>query len=164
MQKIAIVVTLVVLFGTHASAQEVEEGLQRTGTVFGALGGTSDGTAPLFHVGAGEDVVWPNGLGVGADVGYISSTTDFGEGLFLLTAGPIYEFQTGRRYKPFVRGGVSLVLGEGGALSLMHFGGGIDQWFDERWGLRLEVRDHLHPRYPGFQVVEFTVGLLIRQR
>ena len=108
MQKIAIVVTLVVLFGTHASAQEVEEGLQRTGTVFGALGGTSDGTAPLFHVGAGEDVVWPNGLGVGADVGYISSTTDFGEGLFLLTAGPIYEFQTGRRYKPFVRGGVSL--------------------------------------------------------
>ena len=46
----------------------------------------------------------------------------------------------------------------------MHFGGGIDQWFDERWVLRLEVRDHLHPRYPGFQVVEFTVGLLIRQR
>ena len=163
MPRIAIVATALVLLATPTLAQGRAEGHRRAGALFGSLGGVSDGTAPLFHVGAGEEVVWSNGLGVGGDFGYIGPNSEFGEGLLLLTVGPIYEFRTSGRYKPFVRGGVSLAFGQGGALPLMHIGGGLDQWFDERWGLRLEVRDHLHPRYLGFQVVEFTVGLLVRQ-
>ena len=160
MRRIVIVATAVVLMAAPTLAQEPADSLQRVGTVFGSLGGISDGSSALFHIGGGEDIVWPNGLGVGADFGYISSTNAFGDGLFLLTAGPLYEFRNSSRYKPFVRGGVSLAIGQGGTLPLMHIGGGLNQWFDERWGLKLEVRDHFHPRYPEFQVVEFTVGLL----
>ena len=131
MQRMVIVATAVVLLATPTLAQEPAEGAQRVGTVFGSLGGISDGTSALFHIGGGEEVVWPNGFGVGADVGYISSTNAFGEGLFLLTAGPLYEFRNSSRYRPFVRGGVSLAIGQGGALPLMHIGGGLNQWFDE---------------------------------
>ena len=99
-----IVATAVVLLATPTLAQEPAEGAQRVGTVFGSLGGISDGTSALFHIGGGEEVVWPNGFGVGADVGYISSTNAFGEGLFLLTAGPLYEFRNSSRYRPFVPG------------------------------------------------------------
>ena len=162
MRRIVIVAAAVVLLAAPTLAQEPAEGPQRVGTVFGSLGGISDGSSALFHIGGGEEIVWPNGFGVGADVGYMSSTNAFGEGLFLLTAGPLYEFRNSSRYQPFVRGGISLAIGQGGGLPLMHIGGGLNQWFDERWGLKLEVRDHFHPRYPGFQVVEFTVGLLVR--
>ena len=98
MQKIAIVVTLAVLFGTHATAQEVEEGLQRTRyRVRGSRWNKRRQCPPVPRWGRRGCCLaqWSRRR---ADVGYISSTTDFGEGLFLLTAGPIYEFQTGRRY------------------------------------------------------------------
>lgn len=160
MRKVSVMLATALMLVSPVVAQESTHGPERVGTVFGSLGGMSDGSATLFHVGAGEEVVWSNGLGIGADFGYISSASEFGEGVFLLTAGPIYEFSTGSRYRPFVRGGVSLVMGQGGSLPLMHIGGGLNQRFGERWGLKLEVRDHLHPRYPGFQVVEFTAGLL----
>jgi len=160
MRRILVVLTAGLMLASPTTAQETADSVSRAATVFGSLGGMSDGTATI-HVGVGEEFIWSNGLGLGADAGYISSTTQFAKGLWLLTAGPIYEFRTGSHYKPYVRGGVTLAFGQG-ALPLMHVGGGLNRWFNERWGLKFEVRDHLHPRYPGFQVVEFTIGLLVR--
>ena len=98
------------------------------------------------------------------DAGYISAVTEFTQGLGVLAAGPIYEFSCHGRYRPCVRGGVTLAFDPAfqGAQPLMHVGGGINHWLSERWGLKYEVRDHFHPRYPGFQVVEFNIGLLLR--
>ena len=103
----------------------------------------------------------PNGFGFGADVGYITSTTDFTGGLGLLAGGPIYQFSTSSRYKPYIRGGASLAFRQG-VLPFVHVGGGVNRWFDDRWGWKFEVRDHFHPQYPSFQVLEFTVGLLFK--
>ena len=94
-------------------------------------------------------------------MGYITSTTDFTGGLGLLAGGPVYLFRMSSRYQPYIRGGVSLAFRQG-ALPLVHVGGGVNRWFDDRLGLKLEIRDHFHPRYPSFQVLEFTVGLLFK--
>ena len=160
MRTILVVLTAVLMLASPTVAQETRESVSHATTVFGSLGGIGDGTATI-HFGGGEELIWPNGLGLGADIGYITSTTAFADGLGLLTAGPIYEFRTNSRYKPFVRGGVSLAF-RNGALPLVHVGGGVNRWFDDRWGLKLEVRDHFDPRYPSFQVLEFSVGLLFK--
>ncbi len=163
MGRIFGILVAVLMSASPAMAQETVEAVSAVGTVFGSLGGMSDGSSGLLHFGAGEEVIWPNGLGLGADLGYIGATTGFGDGFMMLAGGPIYKFRTRSSFKPFVRGGLTVAFNGDGALSLMHVGGGVDKWINERWGLRLEVRDHLHPRYPGFQVVEFTIGLTFKQ-
>ena len=111
MRRISIVLTAVLMLASPAMAQETAEGVSHASTVFGSFGGLSDGIATI-HFGGGEEVIWPSGFGFGADVGYITSTTDFKGGLGLLSGGPLYRFRTSGRYKPYVRGGVSLAFRE----------------------------------------------------
>ena len=120
MRRISVVLTAVLALASPTMAQETAEGVSRATTVFGSLGGISDGIATI-HFGGGEELIWPNGLGIGADIGYITSTTAFADGLGLLTAGPIYQFRTSSHYKPYIRGGVSLAF-RNGALPLVHVG------------------------------------------
>ena len=138
MRTIIGVLTALLALASPALAQETTAAVTRTATVFGSLGGMSSGSSGLLHLGAGEDVIWPNGLGFGADFGYIGATTGFADGLMMLTAGPIYEFRTSSSFKPYVRGGLTVALNGDVALSLMHVGGGVNKWFDERWGMKLE--------------------------
>ena len=76
MRRILVVLAAVLALASPTRAQETADGVSRATTVFGSLGGTSDGIATI-HFGGGEELIWPNGFGVGADVGYITSTTDF---------------------------------------------------------------------------------------
>ena len=165
MQWVLVVCAALLMLAQPVVAQDETAGVSTVGVVFFGPGGVSDGTATI-HLGGGGEFIWPNGLGVAMDAGYISSATEFTQGVGLLAAGPIYQFGSSHRYRPYVRGGVTLALDPGfqGAQPLMHFGGGLNQWFSERWGLKYEVRDHFDPRYPGFQVVEFNIGLLFRPR
>ena len=163
MQRVLAMSAAILMLTTPAVAQEATEGVLTVGTVFFGPGGFTDGTATI-HLGGGGEFIWPNGLGVGTDVGYISSARAFTQGVGLFAAGPVYQFGGSRRYRPYVRGGATVAFDIDGALSLMHVGGGLNHWVSERWGVKYEFRDHFHPRYPGFQVLEFNIGLLIRPR
>ena len=99
MRRISVVLTAVLTLASLTMAQETTESVSHAATVFGSLGGMSDGTTTIYF-GGGEEFIWPNGLGIGADVGSIRSTTEFAGGLGLLTAGPLYEFRTSSSYKP----------------------------------------------------------------
>ena len=73
----------------------------------------------------------------------------------------IYEFPLDGRLKPFARGGIGILAGRGGGAAFWNIGGGVDYWFKERMGLRVEVRDSFdtNPRY-GF--LDFMFGLVFK--
>ena len=120
-------------------------------------------TATIHFAGGGE-FVWPNGLGVGVDVGYFTEAERLDEpeeGLGIFSVGLMYEFDVADNpdLKPYVRGGLSGVFSELGGYGLMHLGGGVNWWAGERWGLKFDVRDHF---LYNFHVLEFGFGVLIR--
>jgi hypothetical protein len=85
----------------------------------------------------------------------------FGSGVGLFSPGIIYQFRTTRKSVPFVTGGYTLAF-RNGAYNLVHFGGGFNHWFGNRWGMRFEVRDHIDPHYPELNVLQFRVGFVLR--
>ena len=166
MRKLFLTLATIPILATPAMAQDESrrEGVSTVGTVF-ASPGSAFGEAALLNFGGGGEFVWPNGLGVGVDGGYITAFEDFSQGATLLTAGPLYEFGRTPRYRPYVRGGLSFAIAQGfrATRPLMHVGGGINHWVSQRWGLKYGIRSHFHPRYPRSQVVEFSIGLLFRR-
>lgn len=61
---------------------------------------------------------------------------------------------------PFVTGGYSLRI-RAGVASAFNFGGGVNYWFKDRVGLRLEFRDHIsHSDLNYFY--GFRIGLAFR--
>ncbi len=121
-----------------------------------------DGASATLTFGGGGEGLIKGGFGVSADVGYLFFPQGgFGSGVGIFSPGVIYQFRTARRTVPFVTGGYSLAFRQG-AYNLIHFGGGINHWFSNRWGLRFEVRDHLDPKYPQYNLLQFRVGFLLR--
>jgi hypothetical protein len=96
------------------------------------------------------------GLGVGAELGYVTSTQGFGSGFGLASTNVSYHFyKPGRKLVPFVTGGGSIVLGTG-PVGGGNFGGGVQYWMSDRVGLRVEFRDHIFssdsPHFYGVRV------------
>src|SRR5262245_22479015 len=108
---------------------------------FIAPGGASSGDSTL-HTGGGVDIVHRSGLGAGTELGYVGLFPDgFDNGIGLLSFTGSYRW-LGRAVVPFVNGGLSTVVMRGSGNAL-HAGGGIEYWFRDGVGLRLELRDHL---------------------
>ena len=49
-----------------------------------------------------------------------------------------------------------------GAINLIHYGGGFNHWFNDRWGMRFEVRNHTQTRSAEYQLLQFRVAFLFR--
>lgn len=145
------------------AAQESEEGPSGWWTVSGAPGAILQGgdAAATLDFGGGGEIVWPNGLGFGVDAGLIAPVEEFSAAVGIVSPGVIYQFRTSGKHRPYVRGGYTLLFREGTA-NLVHFGGGLDTWFSERLGLKVEVRDHLFVQAPDVNILQFHVGLVIR--
>jgi len=104
-------------------------------------GGEAIGT--ITHVGGGADVIHRSGLGGGAELGYVGSFPDgFDYGIGLLSFSGSYRWLHGSPVVPFVNGGLTSVVFRSSGFA-WHAGGGIDYWLRDRFGLRLELRDHL---------------------
>jgi opacity protein-like surface antigen len=122
---------------------------ERRGWGYGfiALGGSAgDGSATALHYGGGGERLIYRGLGVGAELGNVTPTGDFGQGLGILSANMSYNFggrQRSKKISPFVTGGYSLKFRDdedsGGGLNL---GAGVQYWASNRLGVRVEFRDH----------------------
>jgi hypothetical protein len=149
-----------------ALAQTPGAGPSERWAFFGAPGvttGRGDTSGAALHVGGGAEIVWVNGLGLAVDVGYLWPPEAIEVGVGIFSGGLIYEFRTSRRYSPYVRGGYTLFFGEGAA-SLMHSGIGFSRWFNEQWGMNFELRDHLFIAAPERNLIEFSIGLVIKSR
>ena len=116
-----------------------------------------EGTDRTFNIGVGGEVVWPRGLGVGAD--FTVATSRYHR-IKLLSPGISYHFRAGMTLSPYVRGGYTLGMAVGTA-NMIHLAAGLDQTLGNRLRFRYEVRDHT---FPDVHVTEFVVGFVIRSR
>ena len=114
------------------------------GVVFVAPGGvTSCGCSQgTLHFGGGVDGRIKGGVEATFDVGYITPTRSLLSGIGIFSPGLAYRFNRGNKTEPFVTGGYSLFF-RGGTASGVFFGGGIDRWFRENVGFRVEGRDQV---------------------
>jgi hypothetical protein len=158
----AMVILAAAMAGAQSGETENKIGFGGQGYAFFAPGvivvnGHSLGAA---HVGGGGEAVFGNGMGIGAEAGYVGAWEGFGQGATILSIDGSYHFNRSRKVSPFVTGGYSLGISSDSLGNMVNFGGGIHYWFRKRLGLRLEFRDHVDRS--GGQLLEGRIGIAFR--
>jgi hypothetical protein len=118
----------------------------------------------LLHYGIGGEGLISGGLGVGIELGGFSRAEEFRDGFGVLSPNVSYHFlhaSESRKLVPFVTGGYSLFFASGTANGV-NVGGGVNYWFKERIGLRVEVRDYVAIPSDGFNLIGIRFGLTFR--
>ena len=96
-----------------------------------------------------------SGLGASADLSYLFFPQNgFRESFGLVSPGVSYQFNPRRKTVPFVTGGYSRTFRQD-TLNLIHFGGGVNHWLNNRWGMRFEVRNHIQTRSAEYHLLQF---------
>lgn len=157
MRRLVMVVSFLVL-GQAAAFGQTASDARGWGYGFGGVGGASGGSAATLHVGGGGEGLVYKGLGMGAEVGYLSAFENLGDGLGILSTNISYHFvkpASNQKLVPFVTGGFSLAF-RNGTSGGGNFGGGVQYWVRPHLGLRFEFRDHVFssdtPHLYGFRV------------
>lgn len=168
MRKLLAVPLLLGLVGSSLQAQDRFEKPRRSGYFFVAPGAVSVNvnSQSTLQVGGGFEGFLYRGLGIGIDAGAlrVSSSTAARRWTGMLSLDAIYDFQrtTGQKFCPFVAAGFTAIpeFDVGGGYN---FGGGFKYWFGERYGLRVEFRDHARPGdLHTYNDVQVRIGLAIR--
>jgi hypothetical protein len=110
----------------------------------------------------GAEGLIKGGFGAGADVSYLFYPAGgFNEGFGLFSPGVFYQFNPSRKTVPFVTGGYSLAFRDG-TINLIPYGGGFNHWFNNHWGMRFEVRNHIQTRLLEYHLLQLRVAFLFR--
>jgi len=131
---------------------------QTHGYVFvapGAVSGSNNSSA-LIHLGVGGEYVFRNTYGAGAEVGFIGRSNLDSAGMASING--YYHFKHDRPWAPFVTGGYSNVFELFQSDSLANIGGGINYWYKDHMGFKLEVRDHFSTGTRSANYLEFRFG------
>jgi Outer membrane protein beta-barrel domain len=140
MRKLFLILLLMTSMPAAAFAQTPSE---RRGWGYGFVGlGVTNAESLATAGGGGERLVY-RGLGIGGEIGYLSSTDSIGNGLGLGSVNLAYHFNRSGKVAPFVTGGASAAFRSGVGAGGGNFGGGIQYWPKDHFGLRFEVRDHV---------------------
>lgn len=135
------------------------------GYVYAGPGAFSTDSDALIHYGGGGEGFLKGGLAAGIEFGGFSRPENLSHGFAVLSPGVSYHFlkasQSGK-VVPFVTGGYTLFASSNGVGNGIHFGGGVNYWFKERIGLRVEVRDHMPIPTEDFHIIGFRFGLAFR--
>ncbi|MEJ2109548.1 MAG: outer membrane beta-barrel protein [Acidobacteriota bacterium] len=161
MKKYWIVIFLIVFVPVLSTAQEDQKN-EAQGYAFVGLGDTLDSTA--VHFGGGGEVDFYKGLGFGIDLGYMAATRNLSGGIGILSFDGRYAFRRFADSKliPYVTGGYSFLFRTDTA-NAVNFGGGVDYWFADKYGLKLEFRDHLITDcYSNCHAYQFRGGVSFR--
>jgi hypothetical protein len=96
------------------------------------------------HFGGGGEADLYKGLGLGIDLGYMAPTKYYGSGIGIFSPNGRFAFRISDDSKlvPYVTAGYSLLFRTHTA-NAYNYGGGIDYWFAEKYGLKVEFRDHV---------------------
>jgi hypothetical protein len=131
------------------------------GYVFGGAGASSgDFSTGFFQFGAGGEGLLYNGLGMGAEIGYLAPFRSGGNGVGLFSGDASYHFNRSSKLVPFVTAGYSAAF-RSGVSHGGNFGGGVHYWMKDHVGLRFEFRDHLFSS-DSPHLFQFRVGLSFR--
>jgi len=105
--------------------------------------GNSFGTSTLHFGGGGECDLY-KGLGFGVELGYMAPTKSLRGGIGILSPNGRYAFRyfDDSKLIPYITAGYSLLFRSGTA-NAFNYGGGVDYWFADKVGLKVEFRDHL---------------------
>jgi len=116
------------------------------------------------HIGAGVEALAYKGLGVGTELGYYTPWRDWSAGWCIFSLDGSYHFLRNQKVSPFLTGGLSLGFGRGFVdPPYINFGGGVNYWFPNGAGIRLEFRDHLNRRSWGdYHYLSARIGFTFR--
>lgn len=142
MRKLLIVSFLVFLMPALLFGQEQYRSNTSQGYLFAAPGNIG-GTTTLEFGGGGETDLY-KGLGFGIDFGYLTFPKYLSAGVGVLSPNGRFAFRLSEnsRLVPYVTGGYSLFFRRGVA-NAFNYGGGMDYWFTEKYGLKVEFRNHV---------------------
>ena len=112
----------------------------------------------VVHFGGGGERLLAGGLGAAFELGYGSAFD--GHGIGVLSPGVIYAFNREKKTVPFVNGGYTLFFRSGTAHGVF-FGGGVNKWIGDRWGIRIEGRDYWEAG-DRFNALEARVAFILR--
>jgi len=131
---------------------------QSHGYVFVGPGVASGGnnSSALIHLGVGGEAVLPMGIGAGAEVGFLGRTSL--DALGTASLNGYYHFHRDGSWKPFATAGYSSFFTLNGHSNLANIGAGLNYWYKERMGLKLEVRDHFTSGTNSANYLEFRFG------
>lgn len=164
MLRIMLTIISLALISTFAAAQ-TPDGHRAQGYVFGGAGGIApDGVGSTLQFGVGGEGLIYKGLGAGGELSYLTPSSKLGDGFGILSANGSYHFinASGRgRVVPFVTGGYSFFFRSGYANGF-NAGGGINYWFRDRMGLRVEFRDQVIPDGRAMHLLGIRLGLSFR--
>ena len=143
----SIVVVLVILLAciTQAQAQtQTQTSEERPFQVFvlGGLGHTNGG-GNRFQIGGGAEAFVFKGVAAGGEFSRILGSQGAG-GLNSLSANGSFHFLTRgkfNRFDPFATGGYTRFFSSGTGVNAVNFGGGMNYWLSEGFGLRMDFRD-----------------------
>jgi hypothetical protein len=136
--RFVLLVAMLLAFAVLAQAQGNSHGY-----LLAAPGGTAPSGGGTLHLAGGGDGVFNNGASVGAEVGYLFPFRDASSGLGLFSVNGGYHFlKSGSKAVPFITGGYTGFFRDGYANGV-NFGGGVNYWFKERVGVRIEFRDNI---------------------
>ena len=124
---------------------------QSHGYAFFAPGGASSSshTEAIYHFGVGGDWVFWKGLGFSPELGYVNANqARFDSGFGVGSLNATYHFGRRAKLDPFVTAGYSAAF-RTGYLNMANFGGGVNWWWRERMGLKVEFRDHVETEGGG---------------
>jgi len=172
MRQITFVLLLLVSLPLVAAAQTVAPNAKQTtnensygyGYVFAAPGGASSGGGGTLHIGGGGEGILKNGVGIGAELGYIYPFEAIGDGLGTFSVNGSYHFlkaSKSGKFAPFVTGGYTGFFRSGYANGC-NFGGGVNYWFKKRVGLRFEFRDNVFAADGAAHLLNVRIGLTFR--
>ncbi len=167
-------VALLIFATTSAEAQTATQVARQTreaggqGYAFIAPGARSTDDATL-HVGGGGEYVFKGGGSVGAELGYLGPIERLDAGFGVFSANGGYHFKKASRSGktvPFLTAGYTGIFRGGGGDSGFNFGGGVNHWFKDRIGVRLELRDNVFGFASGgnryVHYINARVGLTFR--
>lgn len=153
-------VLFVVIVSSQVLAQDETRGWGQVFGGFGAITGRGD-TQAVMHFGGGGEALLAGGLGVTGELGYLSNVQSFSGGIGVFSAGGMYAFNRDRNTVPFVNGGYTLFF-RSGTENGFFFGGGVNRWIGDGWGLRIEGRDQVFVRDTGIHTIEVRLALIFR--
>lgn len=162
---IPVVTGMVVLSSWAAEAQETGRTPASVGrqswsyAVLGVGPSVCDSSITL-HAALGREWLIGDRLGLGGEAGAIANNDDLSScAAGVLSANVLYHFshRSGRRWSPFVTGGLSALVAEGGGAGV-DFGAGVARFTSQRLGFRLEARVHLWPNENRLSEVRLGVS------
>jgi len=169
MTKVILSVIAVILAAFPVGAQQSSSYVYAfTGPVVVPQSAFTRWNGDFIHVGGGGEGRITDRFALGGEIGVLAPVTNqYAVTTGLASVTPAFHFvhrDSRAKFDPFVNGGVSLLLGAGGAGGVaVHYGGGMNYWLKRRVGLRFELRDHVWSPEAGetIHLFDFRFGVVV---